>query len=168
MGDMASIKPRMTLIPQRALQDIARNLTWGEKKHGATAYLEPSSDPLVSQCDKQIDAALRHINESRMGVEADHETGLDPLVHAAARLMLAIEIKHQEQEAHNGREKETTLPVPEQNGQHENGMCPICGDCDAFDYEWMREPFRVADERDHGGRLPVPNGVPQYRRRRRL
>lgn len=43
--------------------------------------------------EHHVRKALGHILEWQVGVNADHETGEDPLAHAAARLLFALALR---------------------------------------------------------------------------
>lgn len=81
-------KPMMSLVPQNALLEVAKVMTYGAKKYSPDNYLK--GEMLVPE--RLVDAALRHVNSYLTGTSEDHETGLHALVHATASLMMATEI----------------------------------------------------------------------------
>lgn len=80
-------KPNYSLVPPKALEAIVKVFTYGATKHGDFTFTE-KGETLSSQITK----AMRHIQEWRMGVLVDGETGESPLAHAAARLVIALSI----------------------------------------------------------------------------
>lgn len=76
-------KTRYDLIEPGFLEGLAKVLTFGAEKHGDTDY---RSNP-DRNAGTEYAAVMRHIEARRKGEKADPETGLDPLIHAAARLM---------------------------------------------------------------------------------
>jgi hypothetical protein len=79
-------KPKFSLIPQRALEFVARVLTFGAKKYGTRNWV--NTEDLSA---RYTDAALRHINAYLRGEKLDPETNLPHLSHAVASLMFVIE-----------------------------------------------------------------------------
>jgi hypothetical protein len=79
-------KPRYTLIPAKPLELVAQVLTLGAAKHGDRGY-ENRTDTAA-----ELDAALRHIHAHLSGELLDSEFGTPHLAHAAARLLIALEI----------------------------------------------------------------------------
>lgn len=84
---MTKTKPNYSLVPPKALESIVKVFTHGATKHGDFTYTR-DGESLGSQITK----AMRHIQEWRMGVSVDAETGESPLAHAAARLIIALSI----------------------------------------------------------------------------
>ena len=82
-------KPKFSLIPQRALEFVARVLTFGANKYGTRNWV--NTEDLSA---RYTDAALRHINAYLRGQKNDQETGLPHLSHAVASLMFVIEHEH--------------------------------------------------------------------------
>lgn len=79
-------KDRWSLLPWEAVREVVRAFTFGAAKHdkdGAIGY--HTVDP-----EERFNAAMRHIAEHKCGVRADHESGLHPLAHAAASLLIVI------------------------------------------------------------------------------
>lgn len=71
--------------------DVAEPLAHGARKYGdgGTGWLDGKNfshrNNHASMC--------RHLAEHYMGVDADHETGLDPLLHLACRALMAYTMK---------------------------------------------------------------------------
>jgi len=77
-------KPQFRLIPQMALLEAAKVMTFGAKKYA------PNNWMLVKDGhDRYIDAALRHINAHLTGEVVDPESELPHLSHAVCSLMMA-------------------------------------------------------------------------------
>ena len=93
-------KPNYSLIPPKALETIAKVFTHGATKHGDFTYTE-KGETLSSQITK----AMRHIQEWRMGVSVDAETGESPLAHAASRLIIALSIIAKEDTCSDGPQR---------------------------------------------------------------
>jgi hypothetical protein len=91
-------KPRMSLVPQTALVEVAKVMTFGAEKYSEENYLKGEMlDP-----KRVIDAGLRHINSYLLGESSDIESSLHPLGHAAASIMMALEIIKRKANAHAG------------------------------------------------------------------
>jgi hypothetical protein len=71
-------------VPPKAMAEVARVLTVGFPKHG------PAADRKV-EARADLDAALDHVSEWRQGQRKDPDSGLHPLAHAAARILLLLE-----------------------------------------------------------------------------
>jgi hypothetical protein len=84
IGDMS--KPRLSLIPQKALWALGGALTYGEKHYGAHNW---RSGIKISYL---LDAALRHINEFNAGENIDQKSQNHHLGNAMANLAMAIEL----------------------------------------------------------------------------
>lgn len=81
-------KPRMYLLPPKALTEVAKVLTFG-----ATKYDEHNWKKLDNLQNRYTGAALRHIFSHMDGEELDSETGLDHLAHAICCLLFKLEAK---------------------------------------------------------------------------
>lgn len=79
-------KPKFSLIPQRALEFVARVVTFGAKKYGPRNWVKTEN-----LSERYTDAAMRHINAYLQGAPNDLETGLPHLAHAVTSLMFVIE-----------------------------------------------------------------------------
>lgn len=80
-------KPRLSLVPTAAMWMTAQALTYGVKKHGKYSFKE-NGFPTTVMADK----VLRHMFEYLDGKDADDESGLHPLAHAAADLAILLDI----------------------------------------------------------------------------
>ena len=80
-------KPRMELLPPRALREVSNVLTFGAKK-----YAPDNWKKLDNLKARYTGAALRHITEDMMQEgHLDSESGLDGLAHAICCLMFILE-----------------------------------------------------------------------------
>ena len=79
------MKPDPTVLPPRALLEVALAIQTGDAKHGAGTRFDGGSR-------RHVAGALRHELAFLDGREFDPETGLHHLAHAAARLLLALEM----------------------------------------------------------------------------
>lgn len=80
-------KPRMTLVPPRAMLAVAECMTYGEEKY-------PGNDfRLVENgYNRYDDAARRHMNAADRGELVDPDSELLHLAHAASNLLMQLEI----------------------------------------------------------------------------
>lgn len=83
-------KSRVDLIDPKFLLGIGKILSLGAMKYGEDNW-KSCEDP-----ERYYGAIFRHILESKMGVTEDHESGEDPLLHAAASLMFYYVLKNKE------------------------------------------------------------------------
>jgi hypothetical protein len=81
-------KPKMYLLPPKALIEVARVLTFGANK-----YDENNWKKLDNLQNRYTGASLRHIFAHMDGEELDNETGLDHLAHAICCLLFKLEAK---------------------------------------------------------------------------
>ena len=80
-------KEKLSLIPRRALVEIAKVREFGNSKYGCPDGWK--------QCKAHefAEAAMRHIVKHFDGTEKDPESGLDHLSHALCSLALAVSLK---------------------------------------------------------------------------
>jgi len=78
-------KPDLSLLPGPALRLVAIAMKTGADKYGRDDWRRPDLD-LQGHASK----AIRHIYEWLEGRDADPESGVDPLAHAAADLLFVI------------------------------------------------------------------------------
>jgi len=91
-------KPRMYLLPPKAITEVSKVLTFGASK-----YDEDNWKKLDNLQNRYTGAALRHIFAHMDGEELDPETELDHLAHAMCCLLFKLE-------AHlDGKSKEAGL-----------------------------------------------------------
>lgn len=79
--------------------DFLEVLEFGAKKHGNLNWLD--TEGRKSSFKDMHASMFRHLAESSAGHRADHETGLDPLLHLASRALMMYTrlkrgIKHKE------------------------------------------------------------------------
>jgi hypothetical protein len=78
-------KPRMELVPDRAIEDVAKVLTFGAAKYAAHNWRKGID------YSRLLGAALRHIHAWNRGETLDPESGLNHLAHATCDLMMILE-----------------------------------------------------------------------------
>lgn len=78
-------KPRISLIPQTALEQEARVLMFGAIKYGLHNWRSGT------EWTRFIDASLRHIYAFANGENIDPETGINHLAHARCSLAFLLE-----------------------------------------------------------------------------
>ena len=78
-------KPRMSLVPQQALMEVAKVMTFGANKYGDFNWRQ-GMDWL-----RLIDANMRHTSQWTQGQSIDDESGLNHLAHAAANCLMLLE-----------------------------------------------------------------------------
>lgn len=79
-------KPQMSLIPPRALEEVAKALTYGASKYSPYNYLQG----IGFDQRRLLDAALRHIYAHLRREDID-ESGNSHLSHAIASLLMLLE-----------------------------------------------------------------------------
>lgn len=86
-ADPTTRKPRYSLIPWRAVPELVEVLEHGVPKHGAHGWR--TSNHTV---EEYIDKAMRHLAAKLAGQHLDPESKRSHLAHAAADLLIAIEL----------------------------------------------------------------------------
>lgn len=86
-------KPRLSLIPKKALWALGKGFTHGEVKYGAHNWRSGINISYL------LDAALRHINEFNDGEDYDKDSDNHHLGNAMANLCMAIELFYDYPEA---------------------------------------------------------------------
>lgn len=79
-------KPRMSLVPPRALREVAEVMTSGAEKYEAYNWLKGF------QWTRLLDAAGRHMNSFTIGEDLDPETKKSHISHAICCLMMLRDI----------------------------------------------------------------------------
>ncbi len=82
----APVKPRMDLIPMGALMDVAA--TMSHPKHPERDYLRADY-----KWGDHLGAALRHLTRWQEREGVDSESGKSHLAHAAARILMALDLE---------------------------------------------------------------------------
>lgn len=80
-------KLRLDLLPIRAIEEVARALQSGVDTNG---YPEWDWMNVEKWEDIYFGATLRHLFDWRKGVTKDAKTGLHPLAHAGANVLIMI------------------------------------------------------------------------------
>jgi len=80
-------KPRTSLLSSIALIELAKVMTYGEKKYDANNWRKGFKHSRI------MDAALRHLLAYNSGEKTDPETGLSHAAHAMANLMMLVEFE---------------------------------------------------------------------------
>lgn len=107
-------KPDFTLIPQVALQCVAKVLTLGAKKY--SAYNWKNSIP--GERDRKtrlLASVLRHINAHLRGEVLDDESGLPHLAHAASTILMVLELQLEEHSEAGEMKSVVSAPVKWEN-----------------------------------------------------
>lgn len=86
--DLPNGKPTVQRIdiPEEFL-DLVKVVENGAKKHGAGTWLEGTNPSL--QHSSNHNSMFHHLADSYSKLEADKDSGLDPLLHLACRAMMA-------------------------------------------------------------------------------
>ena len=82
-------KNRWDLMPFRALDLVARIMTYGAQKYGDRNWESGLSEEFAT---RQLAAAFRHLQSHMIGVKFDAESGLPHLAHAATDVLMALEL----------------------------------------------------------------------------
>ena len=100
-----SAKPRMNLLPPKAIMEVAKVLTFGAEKYDAENWRK-----LDDLQNRYTAGALRHIFAHMDGEQLDPETNLSHLAHALCCLLfkLEIELENAKIEEEKPREADTT------------------------------------------------------------
>lgn len=77
-------KPRMSLIPFKALREVAKILTFGEMKYGVHNWRQGMD------WSRLEDAMLRHYTAYQEGQDLDDESGLPHLAHMACCVLFLL------------------------------------------------------------------------------
>ena len=98
-----SEKPKMNLLPPKAIVEISKVLTFGAAKYDAENWRK-----LDDLQNRYTAGALRHIFAHMDGEELDPETNLSHLAHAMCCLLFKLEIELEER-AKKERPRETDV-----------------------------------------------------------
>ena len=105
-------KPKMHLLPPKALLEVARVLTFGADKYGEENWRD------VADAQKRYaSASLRHVFSHLDGEESDEETNYSHLAHAICCLMFKLELEL-ESKSEEGKEKALRELI---EGKHREG-----------------------------------------------
>jgi hypothetical protein len=115
-------KPRLSLVPQQIVADIARVREYGVDKYGDKDNWRKVS------IDRYLDAALRHMSAMvSNGVDAvDEESGLPHYAHAACNLAFIAELmKAQEVDTEKPAEKQKSTIRFVTNAEEARQYCEV-------------------------------------------
>jgi len=90
-------KPRMYLIPPKAITEVAKVLTFGAEKYDPENWRK-----LEDLQNRYSSAALRHIFAHLDDSELDEDSGLSHLAHAICCLLFKLEIELEEKSKKEG------------------------------------------------------------------
>ena len=97
-----SKKPKMNLLPPKAIVEVAKVLTFGAQKYGPENWKE-----LEDLQNRYLAGALRHIFAHMDGEQLDPETGLSHMAHALCCLLFKLEIELENAKIEEERPRET-------------------------------------------------------------
>ena len=95
-------KPKMNLLPPKAIIEVGKVLTFGAEKYGAENWKE-----LEDLQNRYTAGALRHIFAHMDGEKLDPETGLSHMAHALCCLLFKLEIELEDGESKEEELRET-------------------------------------------------------------
>ena len=97
-----SAKPKMNLLPPKAILEVAKVLTFGAEKYDAENWRK-----LDDLQNRYTAGALRHIFAHMDGEKLDPETGLSHMAHALCCLLFKLEIELEDGESKKEELRET-------------------------------------------------------------
>ena len=97
-----SEKPKMNLLPPKAIVEVGKVLTFGAQKYGPENWKE-----LEDLQNRYTAGALRHIFAHMDGEKLDPETGLSHMAHALCCLLFKLEIELEDGESKEEELRET-------------------------------------------------------------
>ena len=97
-----SAKPKMNLLPPKAIVEVAKVLTFGAEKYDAENWRK-----LDDLQNRYTAGALRHIFAHMDGEKLDSETGLSHMAHALCCLLFKLEIELEDGESKEEELRET-------------------------------------------------------------
>ena len=95
-------KPKMNLLPPKAIVEVAKVLTFGAEKYDAENWRK-----LDDLQNRYTAGALRHIFAHMDGEKLDPETGLSHMAHALCCLLFKLEIELEDGESKEEELRET-------------------------------------------------------------
>jgi len=72
---------------KEALREMEKITDMGGKKHGYGSWLLTDNPSLQHKAN--FASIFRHVSDAYCGIKSDHESGLDPRLHAAVRLLMS-------------------------------------------------------------------------------
>ena len=114
-----SEKPKMHLLPPKAIVEVAKVLTFGASKYDEDnwRYLEDAQN-------RYSGGTLRHIFSHLDGELQDPETNLSHLAHAICCLMFKLELELENHGTKESKEKELREPVGTEHRKSEDVTKP--------------------------------------------
>ena len=110
-----SDKPRMDLLPPKAIFEVAKVLSFGAQKY------DPENWRLLDNLQSRYTAgALRHIFAHMDGEELDPETNLSHLAHAMCCLLFKLEIELEERTKEEELRESNTTEHPARDQSFES------------------------------------------------
>ena len=97
-----STKPKMNLLPPKAILEVAKVLTFGAEKYDAENWRK-----LDDLQNRYTAGALRHIFAHMDGEQLDPETGLSHMAHALCCLLFKLEKELEDGESKEEESRET-------------------------------------------------------------
>lgn len=79
-------KEPLAVVPWAGVDEVAKVLQYGHSK-----YLDYNNYRKGLEVSRNLSCALRHIRDYMNGVNKDHESGCNPLSHAAARIFFVLQ-----------------------------------------------------------------------------
>lgn len=99
-----SAKPRMNLLPPKAIVEVSKVLTFGAEKYDAENWRK-----LDDLQNRYTAGALRHIFAHMDGEQLDPETELSHLAHALCCLLFKLEIELEDAKIEEEKPRETNI-----------------------------------------------------------
>ena len=100
-----SAKPKMNLLPPKALIEVGKVLTFGAEKYGPENWKE-----LEDLQNRYTAGALRHIFAHMDGEQLDPESGTSHLAHALCCLLFKLEIELENAQIEKEKPREVDFP----------------------------------------------------------
>lgn len=82
-------KEPLAMLPWAAIDELSRVQMYGHGK-----YKDFNNYRKGMEVTRNLSCAIRHIRDYINGIDADHESGLNPLAHAMCRLAFVLQNLH--------------------------------------------------------------------------
>ena len=99
-----SVKPRMNLLPPKAIVEVSKVLTFGAEKYDAENWRK-----LDDLQNRYTAGALRHIFAHMDGEKDDPESNISHLAHALCCLLFKLEIELEDAKIKEEKSRETNI-----------------------------------------------------------
>ena len=99
-----SVKPRMNLLPPKAIVEVSKVLTFGAEKYDAENWRK-----LDDLQNRYTAGALRHIFAHMDGEKDDPESNISHLAHALCCLLFKLEIELEDAKIKEEKPRETNI-----------------------------------------------------------